>query len=313
MDLSGRRVALALGGGGARGCAHIGVIDELAARGAEIVALAGTSMGAVIGGVHAVGQLDAYSTWLSSLTQRDVLRLLDPSLRSPGMINGDKVMQRIRDLIGDVRIEDLPIPYTAVATDLLTGKEVWFQSGPLDMAIRASIALPSVFTPLLHEGRMLVDGGLLNNVPVSPLAAAHFDLLVVVDVGGAPHTALGQSRHHVDAEFDAAQKDAMQARDQDVLRRVLSRLGWERPDASEVGNDAGRSASEPQVASVRTVDVMELSIQVMQRLITRFQTANYPADISIQLPTDMCGTMEFHRAKDVIARGRAAAVAAFDA
>lgn len=258
MDLSGQRVALALGGGGARGCAHVGVIEELTKRGAEIVALSGTSMGAVISGVHAVGQLPAYAEWLHSLTQRDVLRLLDPSLRSPGMISGDKVMQRIRDLIGDVRIEDLPLPYTAVATDLHTGKEVWFQSGPLDRAIRASIAIPSVFTPLFDEGRVLVDGGLLNNVPVSPLASAHFDLLVVVDVGGAPH---------------------------------------------------GTS----QMPMPRMIDVMEVSIQVMQRLITRFQTANYPADISIQLPTDMCGTMEFHRASEVIERGRAAAIAAFDA
>lgn len=263
MDVSGRRIALALGGGGARGCAHIGAIEELQRRGADIVAISGTSMGAIIGGIHAVGRLADYKEWLVSLSQRDVLRLLDPALRAPGMINGEKVMQRIRELIDDVRIEDLPVPYTAVATDLLTGKEVWFQTGPLDHAMRASIAIPSVFTPLVDSGRVLVDGGLLNNLPVSPLASAHFDLLVVIDLLGPSHK-------------------AAQAQ----------------PDQHDPG--------------LSTLDVMELSIQVMQRLITRYQIANYPADVFVQLPADMCGTMEFHRAAEVIELGRQAMSDALD-
>lgn len=259
MDLHGKRIALALGGGGARGCAHMGAIAELEERGAEIVAVAGTSMGALIGGVYAAGHLAPYSDWLQGLNYRDVLRMLDPALRSPGLINADKIMSRMRELIGDSQIEDLRIPFTAIATELLTGKEVWFQHGSLERAIRASIAIPSVITPLVEGDQVFVDGGLVDLVPVAPLASAGADLLVAVSVIGIPTT------------------------------------------------------SESQSVSLRTLDVMELSIQTMQRTITRYQLASFTPDIYIELPTDICGTMEFHRAKEVADRGRARTKEVLDA
>src|SRR5690606_14916524 len=194
------RVALALGGGGARGYAHIGVIEVLEERGYDIVAIAGTSMGALVGGLHAAGSLGAYADWVRTLTQRDVLRLLDPSLRAPGVIRLSKIFARVSELLGDQRIEDLPIAFTAVATDLLAGKEVWFQRGPLAPAIRASIALPSFITPVMLDGRLLADGGLMNPVPVAPTAAVAADLTIAVSL--AEEHLVGNARSAVSASTD---------------------------------------------------------------------------------------------------------------
>src|SRR5690606_885703 len=149
------RVALALGSGGARGYAHIGVIQVLEERGCQIVAIAGSSMGALVGGVHAAGKLPEYVDWARGLRQIDVVRLLDVSLSSPGAIRAEKILARVRESLGDTRIEDLSVPFTSVATDLLSGREVWFQRGPVDVAIRASIAIPGVVTPVVLNGRLL--------------------------------------------------------------------------------------------------------------------------------------------------------------
>ncbi|HEY5840724.1 MAG TPA: patatin-like phospholipase family protein, partial [Mycobacterium sp.] len=151
------RVALALGSGGARGYAHIGVINELRERGHEIVGVAGSSMGALVGGLHAADKLDEYATWAGSLTQRAVLRLLDPSIAAAGVLRAEKILEAVREILGDVTIEELPIPFTSVATDLITGKSVWLQRGPVDDAIRASIAIPGVISPHVLNGRLLAD------------------------------------------------------------------------------------------------------------------------------------------------------------
>lgn len=142
---SSTRVALALGSGGARGYAHIGVIEALRERGYEI---AGSSMGAVVGGLQAAGRLGEFSDWAKSLNQRTILRLLDPSITAAGLLRAEKILDAVRDILGPVTIEQLPVPYTAVATDILAGKSVWFQRGPLDEAIRASIAIPGIIAPM---------------------------------------------------------------------------------------------------------------------------------------------------------------------
>ncbi|MGL6291265.1 MAG: patatin-like phospholipase family protein, partial [Silanimonas sp.] len=152
-----KRVALVLGAGGARGLAHIGVIEALEARGFEIAAIAGSSMGALVGGIHAAGKLEAYRDWADRLVRNDVLRLLDVTFGASGLIRGERVIGTLRELVGEHRIEGLPIPYVAVATDLATQREVWVQQGPLFDAIRASIAIPMVFTPHEVNGRELVD------------------------------------------------------------------------------------------------------------------------------------------------------------
>ena len=160
-------VSLVLGSGGARGYAHIGAIEELLAQGYDIRCIAGSSMGALIGGVYAAGQLDAYRDWAKALQRFDVLRLLDWTFSGGGLIKGDRIIAKLKDLIGEVSIEDLPLSYTAVAVDLMAQREVWFSRGSLFEAIRASIAIPTIFRPHHYQGRTLVDGGLLNPVPIT--------------------------------------------------------------------------------------------------------------------------------------------------
>ena len=140
-------MALALGSGGARGYAHIGVINELRERGYEIVGISGSSMGALVGGLQAAGKLDEFADWAKTLTQRAVLRLLDPAITAAGVLRAEKILDAVRDILGEATIEELPIPYTAVTTDLIAGKSVWLQRGPVDAAIRASIAIPGVIAP----------------------------------------------------------------------------------------------------------------------------------------------------------------------
>ena len=176
-----KTIALVLGSGGARGYAHIGVIEELESRGYEIGCIAGCSMGAVVGGIYAAGKLDQYRDWIQSLDYLDVLRLVDVSFRL-GAIRGEKVFGQIRNIVGEINIEDLRIPYTAVATDLTHQQEIWFQEGCLHQAMRASAAIPSLFTPVLQGNRMLVDGSLLNPLPIVPVVSSHCDLIVAVNL-----------------------------------------------------------------------------------------------------------------------------------
>ncbi|HJX16111.1 MAG TPA: patatin-like phospholipase family protein, partial [Candidatus Deferrimicrobiaceae bacterium] len=161
-------VSLVLGSGGARGLAHIGVIDCLTENGYEIRSIAGSSMGAMIGGIYAAGKLDVFTRWVLALQRLDVIRLLDLSFGSTGLFKGERVIDVLKELIGDRNIEDLPVPFTAVAMDIQNGKEVWLSRGPLFDAIRASIAIPTIFTPHTIEGRQLVDGGLVNPIPIAP-------------------------------------------------------------------------------------------------------------------------------------------------
>ena len=186
-------MALVLGSGGARGYAHIGAINVLTERGYEIVAVAGSSMGALVGGLHAAGKLDDYTEWVTSLNQRDILRLLDVSLNGPGVLRLERVLARMTEYLDGVLIEDLPIPYTAVASDLGARREVWFTSGPLETAIRASIAIPAMITPIMVNGRLLVDGGVLNPVPMEPVMGVDADITMAVNLSGEKNHRLGSS------------------------------------------------------------------------------------------------------------------------
>ena len=308
------RVALALGGGGARGYAHIGVIEALEESGCEIVGISGTSMGALVGGLHAAGQLPAYAEWVRGLTQRDVLRLLDPSLRSPGLIRGNKVMARVIDLLAGARIEDLPIPFTAVATDLLARKEVWFQRGPLEMAIRASIALPSVFTPVMLNGRLLADGGMMNPIPLAPLAAIRADATVAVALSGDVDDQSGKTPVQESAEplspseWPArVRSSAVQLLDREAVRRVTGRLRNGRGDgaaATGVVEEVVEDVFSELPAGLGALDVMELSLDALQSVVTRYCLASYPPDLLISIPKNACRTLDFHRGAEMIALGR---------
>ena len=174
-----RRVALVLAGGGARGVAHIGAIEELERQGFEISAVAGTSMGALVGGVYASGYLEPFKEWMRALDKYKVFSLVDFALSTEGLVKGDRVMEAMKELVPDVQIERMPVPFAAVAADLLTGDEVVLDSGGLYDAIRASISIPSVFRPVHRDGRVLVDGGTVNPLPLNRVRREEGDLLVL--------------------------------------------------------------------------------------------------------------------------------------
>ncbi len=178
------RVSLVLGSGGARGLAHIGVIQVLEEAGYEISYIAGSSIGALVGGVYAAGSLDDYTEWATELEAKDVFNLLDFSFGWQGLFKGERIIGALREMVGDRNIEDLDIGFTAVATDLREQREIWFNKGPLFDAVRASIAIPSVLTPWEYQGRTLVDGGLLNPIPIAPALNQHADKIIAVNLNG---------------------------------------------------------------------------------------------------------------------------------
>lgn len=177
-----QKVSLVLSGGGARGIAHIGVIEELEKQGYEIVSIAGTSMGALVGAIYANGKLEPYKEWLLTLKKIDVFKLMDFTISKQGFVKGDKIFKKMTDYIGDTIFEDLSIPLSVTATNISLNEEVVFTSGSLAFALRASIAIPTILTPVKHNGHFLIDGGVINNLPISNLKRFKNDILIVVDV-----------------------------------------------------------------------------------------------------------------------------------
>lgn len=303
------RVTLALGAGGARGYAHIGAIQALQGRGIEIVGIAGSSMGALVAGVHAAGKLDEFAQWAVSLSQRDVLRLLDVSFTAPGLIRAERVLDRVREILGDVLIEDLPVPLTAVATDLLARREVWIQRGRLDLAIRASIALPGILTPVMLNDRLLADGGLMDPVPVAPTASIAADAAIAVSLGGerqgvAEGAAVRESAEPraMDEWVERIRRGAAQALDTELMRALVTR--GRAADADAVPLVPVDSGFGELPAGLTRFEVMNRSIEAMQTLVTRYRLAGFPPDVLITVPRDACGTLDFHRAAAMIELGR---------
>jgi NTE family protein len=311
------RVALALGSGGARGYAHIGVINELHERGHEIVGIAGSSMGALVGGLEAAGKLDQYTTWAGSLTQRAVLRLLDPSIASAGVLRAEKILDGVREILGEVTIEDLPIPYTSVATDLITGKSVWIQRGPVDDAIRASIAIPGLITPHVLNGRLLGDGGILDPLPMAPIAAVAADVTIAVSVSGDDPEARTRDKESRQSGGDWLNRmwrssssllDTRAARsllDTATGRAVLGRFAV--ADDEPVETSLG-----PAVPKLGAFEVMNRVIDIAQAALARHTLAAYPPDLLIEVPRTVCRSLDFHRAYEVIEIGQELASVALE-
>ena len=183
-ELKKKNVALVLSSGGARGLAHIGAIEELEARGYHISSIAGCSMGALIAGVYAAGKIEEFREWMKTVTRKKMFELTDFSLSLNHIVKGKRIIEAIMEFVPDVAIEDLPIPYCAVATDLTAGKEVVFNKGSLFEAIRASISLPSFYEPVQRDGMILIDGGVINPIPLNRVKRQSGDILVGVDVSG---------------------------------------------------------------------------------------------------------------------------------
>ena len=311
-------ISLVLGSGGARGYAHIGAIEELREQGYDIRSVAGASMGALVGGVYAAGKLDAYRDWVKPLQRMDVLRLLDWTFRG-GLIKGDRIIAQLKNLIGDVNIEDLPISYTAVAVDLMAQREVWFSRGSLFDAIRASIAIPTVLRPHRYEGRMLVDGGLLNPVPITPTLRDLTDCTIAIDVNAAAE-AINQ-----DGALEPMSGSLINEGDVEALPAAVDGatplLADEQPDAGPDPTSSQPPGYRQRIAEFidgfldkrdkKAVEndpgILELfarSLDVVQETVTRFKLAAQPPDLVVRIPRNACAFYEFHRASEVIELGR---------
>lgn len=278
-----KSVSLVLGSGGARGLAHIGVIKWLEANGYVIRSIAGSSMGALIGGIYASGKLDIYEHWVKALRKRDVMQLLDFAYSRAGLFSGDRIIKKLRDMLGDTRIEDLPMSFTAVATDLDAGREIWLTRGSLFDAIRASIAIPTIFTPITYHGHLLVDGGLLNPIPIAPTLKDITDITVGVSLSG--------------------KEELIAAADESVSESKKIGNNYQNAIVEFIEGLQARFTHEEEEAGTNVIELMSRSLEAMGHLITRFKLAAYNLDYLIEIPANACGIFEFHRADEMIKLG----------
>jgi NTE family protein len=281
-------VSLSLGGGGARGLAHIGVIQWLAENGYDIRSIAGSSMGALVGGIYAAGKLEVYAEWVLALERMQVVRLLDPAFGRAGLFKGERIMGILRKLIGDFAIEDLPVSFTAIATDLESGEEVWLREGRLFDAIRASIATPLIFTPFKYGERKLLDGSLVNPVPIAPTLHDTTELTVAVNLSGPI-----ELRPSPPPSAPIPVGNANRQR----IRAFIENLTSRAPAAPVHG----------------IFDIALASMDAMQNTIARLKLTAYAPDITVEIPRNACGFYEFWRAAEMIALGRERTAKAFAA
>lgn len=287
-----KTISLVLGSGGARGLAHIGIIQWLEKNQYSIQSIAGCSMGALVGGVYALGKLEEFTDWVTAIDRVEMLRLLDLSLGQGGLVKGDRVINTLKALTGDSLIEELPIAFTAVAADIANEKEVWLRRGPIFEAIRASIALPLLFTPYECNGVQLLDGGILNPVPIAPTFGDHTDLTIAVNLSGPPDHTLRK-------------KAALNADHKPVEPSMLTHKIGQFIDAV--------TASIPENFNLATTGIVNFgpslytvadqAFDAMQGTIARQKLAAYPPDIVLEVLRNICGTLEFDRAEQMIRFG----------
>jgi NTE family protein len=314
------RVGLVLGSGAARGYTQIGVIDELTARGHQIVAISGASMGALVGGMYAAGKLEDFREFVLSLTRTDVLRLMDPSLGGGGFISGKRLFRVLRTMVGRTKIENLPIPYVAVATDLINRREVWFRDGELLPAIRASVSIPVFLTPARYQGMALVDGGVLNPLPVSAILGNHVDVTVAVSLLG-PSKGDANGEIEEELEFESEAESEMSDELTTGLGGKITHLVGDLPSVLHAIPLIGGPHAEPKSTRSKSkaehgLDVARVgmfTLDVMQAAVSQVRYGMNPADVLIEVPADIIGSLEFDQAERMINYGRELAVEAFDA
>ncbi len=289
----GEPVALALGAGGARGLAQIGVIEALQARGINIVAVAGASSGALVGGAFAAGRLDALREWMLGTSRTGMLRLLDPGFGRSALFTGDRLVRRLREVVGEPKIEDLPVDFTAVAVDLMRQREVWLRRGDMWNAVRASFAIPGVFTPFEVHGRELVDGGLLSPLPIAATRLSDAHRLIAVDMHGWPLRPPGTPA--VDPD-----------KDEEPPGRIAR---W----IDEHFDEDDEKKSDPAERDLGFAELMSRSLDTMQAQISRVQIALDPPEVVIRIPRDACQFYEFWRGRELIEIGRREADKVLDA
>ena len=283
-----RRISLVLSSGGARGLVHIGAIQALEAHDYEISAIAGSSMGALVGGIYARGKLDVYAEWVRALDRNDIVRLLDFGWgRSGGLFKGQRIIEVLRELVGDEDIEDLPISFTAVATDINRKQEVWINSGPLFAAVRASMAIPMVFEPVRRGDQLLVDGGVLNPLPIAPTLTDNTTLTVAVDVNGMDYRPM-QER----LAKDKVEPQAKDEEDASGLRGAIAEFFEEWMPSSD------REEPEQSMFAI-ALEAMDS----MQVTISRLKASVYNPDLLLQMPRNVAHFFEYERAGELIDLG----------
>lgn len=281
-------VVLALGGGAARGLAHIGILRVLEEHGIVVRGIAGTSIGAIVGGFHAAGRLDHFDHYIRKLDAKGMLRLLDPVVPRAGLIGGNRVVHRLQEFLGSMDMEELPIPFCAIATHLESGKEVVLHKGDLVKAIRASFAIPGVFTPLQINGEWLVDGGVSTPVPIQPARALCPGLPVIaVNLSNIDHVFAevveGETKRPIQKQNEAEREIGR-------IERLLKRMGGDRD-------------RRPSLLTSISDSVLH-----MEHRISRFQIASDEPELLLEPPVFGVGLFDFHRATPIIAAGRKCAL-----
>ncbi|MDE3270496.1 patatin-like phospholipase family protein [Pseudoalteromonas sp. G4] len=272
-----KKVSLILGSGGARGLAHIGVINALNEHNFEICSISGCSIGALIGGIYAAGKLPEFEKWILTIDKYDIVSLLDLAWGNNGLVKGDKIINTLKTMVDDLTIEELPMPYTAVASDILNGKEVWLNSGPLFDAIRASISLPLFFTPVERNGKVLIDGGVLNPVPIAPTFNDDTDLKLAVNLGSE----LAMPPEPIEKPLVHSESSA--------ISRFIASLKFDK--------------EEKEVNKLGAYEVADKAFDAMQSHLAAAKLAAYPPDVLVEISRTACGTLEFDKAAEMIALG----------
>jgi NTE family protein len=297
--MSRPRLGLALGSGSARGWAHIGILHALAERGFVPDVITGASVGALVGAACAAGRLADLDAWVRTLTQRDVWRLVDTTFRGGGVMTGNRLMDAIAAHVGDAPIESLPVAFGAVATDLYTGEEVWLREGPYMAAVRASSGVPGLFSPTWHAGRWLIDGGVVNPVPVSLCRALGADVVIAVDLSRSVTNVAMRARQRIDASATngAASGAAANPGVSDEGMAILKK--W------SVMVDGLVESFRSKRTEPGLLEVMSSSVNIMQDRITRSRLAIDPAELVLRPDLADFQLMDFHRAGEAIDIGRA--------
>jgi len=285
-----KEISLVLSGGGARGIAHIGVIQVLLENGFVIKNIAGTSMGALVGGIYAGGDLEAFTRWLVNADLKEAIKMLDFSLKLPGLIKAEKIMHKIESFLHIDEIEDLPIPYSAVATDINALSEVRFSSGKLTEAIRASIAIPTIFTPVFKEKQILLDGGLLNNIPLNYVPEKYPVIAVCVNAD-VP----------VSIEQKAVMNEHNEKQHNEKLIKIKKHL-----------QQYLKNKSVHDKSSIGYAELLDKSIHLMIGRASQHIIAAYPPDLLVNISREICGTFDFLKAGKIVEIGRMATEKALD-
>jgi NTE family protein len=283
MENNNQSIALALSGGGARGMAHIGVIDTLENEGFTITSVAGTSIGSLIGGIYLSGKLPEFEEWVMGISKFDIIRLMDFAVSKNGFIKGEKVFKELKRFISDQNIEDLDRPYAAIAVDLRNHREVIFTKGKLVKAIRASVSIPTVLRPVRYHDIDLVDGGLLNPLPLNSVHRSGSDLLVGVDLNA-----------DIPYDFQNYRPMETESGEQTNYDKAIRFINKKWSKYSKAGKDK----------SIGYFDLITQSIYTMQMKLTQLSIEKHKPDIVVEISKKSCDIFEFHRAEELRAYGK---------